>query len=322
MKDDATHLASLDSRALAETVSLVEMSKDSNPPKDPDNIPTYNFEEHAIHIALEAVSDNPKVCGPPQDGGEAWLQVLMGHIIIFNTWGYINSYGAFQTYYVAHLGHPPSDISWVGSVQVFLLFFIGTFSGRAADAGYFRTVFSAGLLAQLLGVFMTSISSKYYQLFLAQGVLTGLGNGLLFCPSLSVLSTYHGKRKALAIGIAACGTGTGGLVFPAIAQQLLPKIGFGWTLRVMGFVMLGTMSLPLAFTRSRLPPRRTGPIVEWGAFQEPAFLFYAIGITLCFWGLYFAFYYVSTEETDYDLTHQLVAWLVADRLTDWRLWGE
>lgn len=52
--------------------------------------------------------------GPPPDGGfKAWTQVLMGHLIMFNTWGYINSFGVFQTYYVATLGHPPSDISWV-----------------------------------------------------------------------------------------------------------------------------------------------------------------------------------------------------------------
>ena len=52
--------------------------------------------------------------GPPPDGGlAAWTQVVMGHLIVFNTWGYINSFGVFQTYYVATLGHPPSDISWV-----------------------------------------------------------------------------------------------------------------------------------------------------------------------------------------------------------------
>ena len=52
--------------------------------------------------------------GPPPDGGlRAWTQVVMGHLIVFNTWGYINSFGVFQTYYVATLGHPPSDISWV-----------------------------------------------------------------------------------------------------------------------------------------------------------------------------------------------------------------
>lgn len=52
--------------------------------------------------------------GPPPDGGlAAWTQVIMGHLTVFNTWGFINSFGVFQTYYVATLGHPPSDISWV-----------------------------------------------------------------------------------------------------------------------------------------------------------------------------------------------------------------
>lgn len=71
--------------------------------------------------------------GPPPDGGlTAWTQAIMGHLIVFNTWGYINCFGVFQTYYAHTLNHSPSDISWIGSTQVFLLFFVGTFSGRAS----------------------------------------------------------------------------------------------------------------------------------------------------------------------------------------------
>ncbi|ODH13889.1 hypothetical protein ACO22_06819 [Paracoccidioides brasiliensis] len=44
----------------------------------------------------------------------------------------------FQSYYPEALNRPHSDISWVGSVQNFLLFVIGTLSGRATDAGYFK----------------------------------------------------------------------------------------------------------------------------------------------------------------------------------------
>lgn len=74
-------------------------------------------------------------------------------------------------------------------------------------------------------------SDRYWQLFLAQGVCTGIGNGLLFCPCLAVLSTYFSKKRSLAIGIAASGTATGGLIYPAIVQQLLHKVGFPWTVR-------------------------------------------------------------------------------------------
>lgn len=237
--------------------------------------------------------------GPPPDGGlAAWTQVLMGHLIVFNTWGYINSFGVFQTYYVATLGHPPSDISWVGSVQIFLLFFVGTFSGRATDYGLFRITFLIGSILQLIGVFMTSLSTKYWQLFLAQGICTGLGNGLIFCPALSLLSTYFSRKRSLAIGIAAAGSATGGVVFPVIVRQLLPKLGFPWTVRVVGFVMLAVQAVTLTFTKPRLPPRKTGPIVEWGAFKELPYALFAIAMFLNFWGLYFAFYYIGSFGRD------------------------
>ena len=52
--------------------------------------------------------------GPPPDGGlKAYTQMVMGHLAIFNCWGYIAAFGAFQAYYVEQLGHPPSDISWM-----------------------------------------------------------------------------------------------------------------------------------------------------------------------------------------------------------------
>lgn len=41
----------------------------------------------------------------------------------------------------------------VGSVQIFLLFFVGTFSGRATDYGLFRITFLIGSILQLVGVF-------------------------------------------------------------------------------------------------------------------------------------------------------------------------
>ncbi len=34
--------------------------------------------------------------GPPPDGGlQAWTQVLVGHLVLFNAWGYINSFAFF-----------------------------------------------------------------------------------------------------------------------------------------------------------------------------------------------------------------------------------
>lgn len=232
---------------------------------------------------------------PPDGGTTAWLQVLCGHLIVFNAWGYINSFGIFQPYYVSLLNRPPSDISWIGSLQICLVYGVGTFSGRAMDAGYLRPTLVVGFTLQLLGIFMTSLSSSYWQFILAQGICQGLGDGLLFCPIVAVVSTYFSKRRTLAISSAACGGATGGMVFPAIARQLLPKVGFAWTVRVMGFVVMFNAVVVLTLVRQRLPPRKTGPLIEWGAFTELPYALFASGTFLCLWATFYAYYYVSID---------------------------
>lgn len=119
-------------------------------------------------------------------------------------------------------------------MQVTLLFLVGIGSGRATDAGYFRHCFIAGAVLQVLGVMATSAATEFWQLLLAQGIAFGIGAGLVFTPTTALLSTYFDKRRSFVMGIAAAGSSTGGLIFPAIVRELLPRIGFPWTVRVVG----------------------------------------------------------------------------------------
>jgi len=111
---------------------------------------------------------------------------------------------------------------------------------------------------------------------------------------MSLLSTYFSKNRNLAIGIAAAGSATGGMIFPAIVRELLPRIGFAWTIRTMGFLMLAIGTLTAVCLKQRLPPRKSGPLVEWSAFREATYSLYCLGMFLNFWGLYFAFYYAGS----------------------------
>jgi len=260
----------------------------------PVNVPPALELKHAKVSLEESEVKDP---GPPPDGGlKAWLQVLSAHLALFNTWGYISSFGVFQAYYTTALQRSPADVSWVGSIEIFLVYVIGTFSGRATDAGYYREVLAVGLFLQLLGVFMTSISTTYWQLFLAQGLCQGIGNGLIFCPTIALISTYFSKKRVFALSLMASGGATGGLVFPAIAQSLLTKVGFGWTVRVMGFVMLFNAVICIIIARPRLPPRKTGPYIEWTAFKELPYVLFTVGTFLILLGVYFAYYYVSSTS--------------------------
>jgi predicted MFS family arabinose efflux permease len=88
------------------------------------------------------------------------------------------------------------------------------------------------------------------------------------------------------------------MVYPAIVETCLHRIGFPWTVRIMGLVMLVTQIPAAIGLKPRLGPRRTGPIVEWSAFKEPPYVLYALGSFLLFWGLYFAFFYVGKYGRD------------------------
>jgi len=190
----------------------------------------------------------------------------------------INSFGIFQAYYTDFLRIPPSQISWIGSLQIFLANFLAVFSGRLTDAGYFRTTIAAGTVLQTLGAFATSFCTQYWQLVLAQGIVIGAAAGLLCCPMLSVTSTYFSSRRALAIGIVTCGNVTGGLIYPAMARQLLPTIGFGWALRAMAFLQLGTMIIVNIVARPRIRTKIAAPMIEWGTLKELDFVLYGLGI--------------------------------------------
>ncbi|KAM5343646.1 hypothetical protein ACJ41O_012183 [Fusarium nematophilum] len=256
--------------------------------------------EQSIHAQKQSPSPQSDPQAPPDGGFMAWLQVLLTHIVFFNTWGVANGYGIFQQYYSHSLDESESSISWIGSVQVFFLFSIGVIAGRITDAGYFHATFTCGVFLQVLGLFMTSLCKTYWQIFLAQAVCLGIGNGCAFCPALAVLSQYFKRNRAFAVGVAAAGAAAGGLVYPVLINGLIfhANAGFPWTLRIAGFLMLATYLPCLIWFQPRLPPRKTGPWVDVSAFSELPFVFFSMSMFFNFWGLYFAFFYLGTFARD------------------------
>ncbi|KAL4967689.1 MFS general substrate transporter [Aspergillus stella-maris] len=189
------------------------------------------------------------------------------HLTMLNSWGVSNSFGVFQTYYTDILPQTPSSISWIGG---------------------------------LLGIFMTSLCKTYWQIMLSQAVAVGIGNGRTFTSGLSVMSSYFVQNRAFAVGVAASGSAVGGLIYPITVACLLNVlgIGYGWTLRVMGLDMLVTSIPSLTLFKPRLPPRKTGPLIDSSAVHEIPFVFFTLSKFFNFWGLYFAFFYLGTFARD------------------------
>ncbi|KAH0156048.1 MFS general substrate transporter, partial [Aureobasidium melanogenum] len=256
----------------------------------------------------KAVSVN-NVAAIPNGGTKAWLQVLGAWVLFFNSWGIINTFGAYQTYYETGIlsSSSPSDISWIGSVQAFLLMLVGALTGPIYDAGYFRALLAVGSFGVVFGFMMLSLAKTYWQVILAQGVCVGLGAGCLFVPSVAILSTYFSTRIATAMGIAASGSSLGGVIYPIVFYRLEPRIGFPWATRVIGFIALATLVVSNSVMRIRVLPAARRAVLDLKAFTELPYLFFVLGGFLAFMGLYAPFFYIESYSMTYHITSQSLA---------------
>ncbi|CAN9196354.1 unnamed protein product [Alternaria alternata] len=126
----------------------------------------------------------------PEGGLVAWLAVVAFFLAIMNTWGMIISYGVFQTYYVSTLHKTRSDIAWVGSIAVFLLFFTGIVSGRLTDAGHYRYVTATGAFLVVLGSFLAFLGVFFPFFFLSSYAREK--RGMSYTDSLNLTLVLNG----------------------------------------------------------------------------------------------------------------------------------
>lgn len=226
----------------------------------------------------------------------------------------MNTFGVFQTYYETSLlkSHGASKISWIGTVQAFLLVAFSLIAGPIFDRGHFRTLIIAGTMLTTFGTMMTSLATQYWQIFLAQGVCVGLGAGCLFLPSVALVATYFTAKRALAIGIVAAGGSIGSVIYPVVFHRLQPRVGFPWAMRVIGFVILGTLAVSIIVMKARLPPKKMRRILDLPAFKNAPFSLFSMGLFLSFVGLYVPIFYIITwAQRQVHITPDLSFYLLA-----------
>ncbi|KAK3939735.1 major facilitator superfamily domain-containing protein [Diplogelasinospora grovesii] len=233
---------------------------------------------------------------PPNGGLWAWIQVASGFAIFFNTWGVLNTFGIFQTYYETGelFRESSSNIAWIGSIQAYCALLLGLVSGPIYDRGYFRHLLVAGSFLIVFGFMMLSICQSFWQALLAQGFCIGIGAGLLFVPSLAVLPAYFSTKLGLAVGMAASGSSLGGVIYPIVFYKLIGGVGFGWAVRTLGFVALATLLVPIFFMKMGVRPVKPRAILDWSALTSDwPFALFTLAAMIGFIGLYVMLFYTS-----------------------------
>ena len=239
----------------------------------------------------------------PLDGGtRAWLQVFGCIFMFFNVWGFTFAFGSFASYYeVTYIPNTSaSAISWIGSIQSSLLITMGVVTGQLFDRGFFKSLIYTGAVLSIFAVMMLSLCTEFWQILLAQGMCIGIGAGMVFTPSMALIARSFRERRAIAMGVVACGAPTGGILYTLMFEQLIQKLGFAWTVRAMGFVVLAlyVLALPLLLWKStNLGDMGKGTkrkLVDYAAFTDLPFWGYAMSTSFLFMGYLVPFFFMPT----------------------------
>ncbi|KAJ7766706.1 major facilitator superfamily domain-containing protein [Mycena metata] len=248
----------------------------------------------------------------PEGGLQAWATVAGAFIVLFCGFGYTSSFGVYQDFYSRkYLSESsPSSISWIGSVNALLLIAGGLVTGRLYDRGYFYNLLYGGSLLLCFSLFILSLCKpqQFYQIFLVQGLCAGIGTGMTYLPSLTVVSHYFQKRRALAMTIVSAGAGLGSVVHPIMLNNMFKSFGFATAVRASAALVSALLLVACMMMRSRLPPSATH-LPFWKSLRrfahDKAYVLATAGLTTYVVGYYFPLFYLQLDAIKHGISQNL-----------------
>lgn len=87
----------------------------------------------------------------------------------------------------------------------------------------------------------------------------GIGQGILFLPSLTIVGHHFKRRRALATGIVVSGASCGGIVFPIMLNRLAQQASFPNAIRATAALISALLFVANIIMKTRLPPKKFRP---------------------------------------------------------------
>ncbi|XP_067949510.1 monocarboxylate transporter 12-like [Watersipora subatra] len=162
----------------------------------------------------------------PPDGGWGWIVVLGSFLIHVIVDGITYSFGVIFIALLEDFQGGKGDTAWILSIFVGMTLGSGPIASALVNMYSCRTVTMVGALIGAAGFAISSFAPGIWFLYLSLGIVAGFGFGLIYLPAIVIVSYYFEKRRALATGLACCGSGFGTFIFAPLSELLVKH--FGW----------------------------------------------------------------------------------------------
>lgn len=172
------------------------------------------------------------------DGGWAWVALVAAFLILALQGSYGMAVGYFQVEFLeAFSGSSKGFIALIGALSVSGQSLLGPVAGIVTTLFTARVTIMVGSALMFLALFAASFSQDLVTLLFFFGILSAVGTGLCYTPSITVISTYFDRYHVVANGICLASSGLGLLAFPHLLRWLIDTHGWRYTLAVYGCLM-------------------------------------------------------------------------------------
>jgi len=187
-----------------------------------------------------------------------WIVIGVTFISLGLVYGIWYSYSVFLVAFLREFGWSRSLVAGAFSVFVLVHGCMSPVAGWVGDRVGARRLIMAGGCALGCGLLLASLTSEWWHLYLAFGVVTAIGVGASgWVASVTLVQGWFPDRVGTALGIASAGIGLGIFGLVPFIQFLIDKIGWRWAFRVLAAMLVGFI-LPAVFCLVRDPPRHEG----------------------------------------------------------------
>lgn len=237
----------------------------------PGNTPLHLNEQENVFASLKPQEQPQGATVDFPDGGlKAWLVVLGSFIGLCINFGLINAVGAIQAYVSTHqlAGEPVSSVSWVFSIYMCLCFFLSVFVGPIFDTKGATPLLIAATILLFGGTMAVSFSNSLVAFIFSMSICMGTAQALAITPLVSSVSHWFLCNRGKALGVATLGGSVGGIIWPIILTNLYSTVGFGWGIRVCGFICLAGSISTIVLVKTRFRRSLTLPTLEHDQLQD------------------------------------------------------
>lgn len=203
------------------------------------------------------------------------------------------SYSVYLAHYLSHGLFPQAralDYALIGGLNFAVALLISPLAGVLVHQYGVRAPMLAGAAVLPVGLLAASFAAEVWHLYLTQGVAVGIGIGLLYLPAAAAVPPWFSARRSLATGLAAAGTGVGGLAICFMTAALLEAVGPPTTMRITAAVV-GVVNLAAALlVRAR---KQEGDPSHWRIFPRGRLLASYEARLLLAWSVVVMFGYIT-----------------------------